>query len=344
MQSKRLILRMSSLGDVILASSALEVDSPSHAESSFDWVVAQGFHELLVGHPKINKLHIFNRSQGLRSWVSFCRSLWDARYEQVFDLHKSIRSRLMHLLFWFWAVQEGKLGPVWKTVDKQRGRLYLYYFFKSLWPNRFRPIPWVIRFSQRVGGVGTERPNLRHLLRSQAPPELPRLLELAKSFPEKKGYLCIMPSSRWLSKTWPVASYVEALARLPYFPVVLGTKSDGVSIELVSRLKESGLPHFSGVGEWNLSQTAWVLSQSSGYFGGDTGLAHLAEAVGVSAKILFGPTAPEMGFGPWRAESRSLELDLWCRPCGKDGRNCYRVFDRYACLKRLSVDSVIKDV
>jgi ADP-heptose:LPS heptosyltransferase len=95
------------------------------------------------------------------------------------------------------------------------------------------------------------------------------------------------------------------------------------------------------VGRWPLEQVAGVLGGAIAYLGNDTGLAHLAEAVGVPALVIYGPTSPRMGFGPWRPESAAIELEtLGCRPCGKDGRRCYRLGEPYLCLKGLGAQQV----
>jgi ADP-heptose:LPS heptosyltransferase len=91
---------------------------------------------------------------------------------------------------------------------------------------------------------------------------------------------------------------------------------------------------------WNLRQAATVLSRSTGYLGNDTGLAHLAEAVGTRALVVLGPTTADMGFGPQGAESRPVGMKLWCRPCGKDGSHCHRLLKRHACLRDLSAKEV----
>lgn len=336
MNKKQLILRLSSLGDVILASAALEAVP---AGGILDWLVAREWGELIQDHPKINEIHAFDRSVGIKGWIHLCRKLWESEYENVFDLHQSLRTRMMRVLFIFWGLTEGKPKPQWKSVSKQRFRLYSYYVFKSLWPKAWRPTPWVRRYAQRVGGSGEERPNLIHLIQSQnAPSEIDLILEKSSL----RGYLCIMPSSRWDGKKWPVEHYLEVVKKTPYFPVILGTQNDLQSLELTQKLQALKIDHFSGVGKWNLIQTAFILKQSQGYLGGDTGLAHLAEAIGVSARIIFGPTTPEMGFGPWRKESKSLGLSLWCRPCGKDGQNCYRISQKHLCLKALSAEKILE--
>src|SRR5690349_21043092 len=110
-----LILRLSSLGDVILSSAALEVERLSHM--GIDWVVAPEFSEPLQGHPKISSLIVFERKTGLRGWFRLCRRLWQSNYAEVLDLHVSLRTWIMRFLFWIWG--RGK-GPEWRLLSKQR--------------------------------------------------------------------------------------------------------------------------------------------------------------------------------------------------------------------------------
>ena len=153
--------------------------------------------------------------------------------------------------------------------------------------------------------------------------------------------ICVMPASKWDGKKWPGSKYVQLFKTYHAFPIVLGSQSDAESKTLCELLTAAQIPHYSGVGKWNLTQTACVLAMSKGYLGSDTGLAHLAEAVGVSAQVIYGPTTPDMGFAPWRPESVSIGKAMGCRPCGKDGRFCFRVFNRYSCLKDLSTADVL---
>src|SRR4051794_27013241 len=83
----RLVFRLSSLGDVILATSFLSALDSSDPSAKVDWVVAREFAEVLKGHPRIRKLWEFDRSQGLKGWLSLCDQLVAENYDQVFDLH-----------------------------------------------------------------------------------------------------------------------------------------------------------------------------------------------------------------------------------------------------------------
>lgn len=330
MPKKRLVIRLSSLGDVILASTILQVES---LEGKLDWVIAREWSEVLYGHSKIHRLIPFDRKTKLKGWVQLCRQAWQNKYDEVYDLHRTWRTRIMKILFFYWGLGQSS-KPVWRSISKQRGRTYSYFIFKALWPKRWRPTSWVTRYSKVAGGRGGEHPDLRFLIQKVTfPDELQSL---------KKPYLCIMPSSQWDGKKWPVQRYVELIRMVSYFPVILGTTRDSESLELCQTLEKIGVSFFSGVGKWSLSQTAAVLSQSIGYLGSDTGLAHLAEAVGVSAFVIFGPTTPDMGFRPWGTGSRSITQSLWCSPCGKDGRFCFRLGQKYQCLKGLNQDQVLE--
>ena len=73
--------------------------------------------------------------------------------------------------------------------------------------------------------------------------------------------------------------------------------------------------------------------------GNDSGLLHLAEAVGTPVVALFGPTVRAWGYFPWREESRILEHELECRPCSKMGEKPCRLPEKI-CLTRTSVETV----
>ena len=172
MLTKRLVLRLSSLGDIILSTAVLEVPHPN---IQIDWAIAEEYKELIETHPGIHRVNCrFSRSLGSRGWRElFCRQAWENRYDEVIDLHKSLRTRVMRLLFLFWSFRERSPRPRWKSISKQKFKLYPYFVFKGLWPKALRPTPWVTRFTQIVGGSEKARPNLRHLIQGQ---ELPTRL------------------------------------------------------------------------------------------------------------------------------------------------------------------------
>ena len=341
----RLILRLSSLGDLILATSVLEV---LPGQGLNDWLTSKEYQDLLFGHPRINKVSTFDRKTGLNAWIALCRTIWESDYDEVLDLHLTFRTRIMRLLFWFWSLKEQKKSPNWKSISKERFHLYGYFLFKGLWPLKWHPTPWVNRFTKIVANQDPKGPDFSYLLKKASYPSELRdyfthyFTTISTNTQVSEGYICVMPSSRWPGKNWPTLRYIEALRKLPYFPIVLGSKTDKRSLELCQGLANSKIPYFNAVGKWSLAETAQVLKGSRGYLGGDTGLAHLAEALNVQSRVIFGPTTPAIGFGPRLPESHAIQSSLWCRPCGKDGRRCYRWINKYACLDQVTANQVVE--
>ncbi len=326
----RLIIRLSSLGDVILASGALG------AFEKADWVVAREYSEVLNGHPNVGRVWAFDRKSGLRGWLKLLRELHAEAYDEVIDLHQTLRTWIaQHYFEYMWRKAGHGHRAVWKVCRKPRIRTWGYFFFKELWPRTWRPGLIIDRYAGFLGRArGDLRPNLRHLLVGM---NWPKQLETPSA-----PYYCVMPGSQWKGKRWPVRSFASLVSLLQRPVIVMGTSRDIESVELVKQLQGMGVQLVDSVGKLSLRECAFVLAHSAGYIGNDTGLGHLAESVGVPAHIIFGPTAPDQGFGPWRPDSTASGAPLWCRPCGKDGRSCFRLMDRYRCMSILPPGQVAR--
>lgn len=131
---KLLVIRMSSLGDVILATSFLE-SLPTG--TIVDWVISKDFAFVLRGHPRIRNLIEFDKKTGIGGWFRLMKQLSQSDYDVKVDLHVTIRSLLARIFF---------PGP-WKSISKQRLNFYGYLIFKNLWPDEFRPHPLWKRFA-----------------------------------------------------------------------------------------------------------------------------------------------------------------------------------------------------
>lgn len=323
---KRLVIRLSSLGDVVLSSAVLDGRDPC------DFLVAEEFAPLLEGHPGIHRLWVFNRRSGLGAWLRLARELRSQKYDLVLDLHSTLRTWILRLSF---LASRTGVGSSWRKFPKERLRLYGYFLFKRLWPARLRPRPVLSRHLETARiAAGSRNPDLTHLLSSSG------AMKLAFGHSIPQPYICIMPAAAWPGKRWPVNEFAKALQGNPKTLVVLGAAGDEASLELVRVLEQAGLKVFSGVGKWDLKATAQVMSGADLILSNDTGLAHLAESVGVPAHVVFGPTTPEMGFGPWKQSSHAYGSGLWCRPCSKDGSACFRIAGRYRCLSEIDASRV----
>ena len=347
---KLLVIRMSSLGDVLLSTAFLE----SLPEGVIvDWVIRSEFAFALQGHPRIRKLIIFKKESGFKGWMALIRELHQADYDALVDLHVILRTRIAQL-YWRWknwTRPTQKVKQVFR-ISKGRFRFFAYTTFKNLLPRAMRPIPFWLRYADMAHKVvnqqlkGTTNPSAL----VGAPSYLPMLenrkgesAEILKRYGlELKKYFAVMPASRWKSKEWPVEKYAELCEALKKEGeiLLLGRAHESSCQELMVLLKAKGITWVSALEENDFAVTAILLKNAITFVGGDTGLAHLTEAVGTRAVVIFGPTRPDLGFGPRHPMSRSVTADVFCSPCSKDGRICYRFFDSYACLKNITVDQV----
>lgn len=333
---KTLLIRMSSFGDLILALRALDEAPPGECH----WLVAEELSEVVSLHPRVKRIWTFQRSGrrgALKRWVGLCRELWEQEFSEVVDLHQSLRSRVLRGLFWVWGIQSGRRIRV-RSIQKERVRFWGRVFFRKLWPQGLWPKPWIERY-EKVWGSEKTQEDKRDVEQS-----LP--LQFSRQKREVPFDLALIPSSKHRSKEWSVTQWELFLKGLPsgWNIVLLGRVQDPAG-QVVARLLEtnSHLKWEDGRAWPTLERTANALLHSKKILSVDTGLGHLAEALGRSVIWLMGPTDASLGFAPNRAGSRVVEgKELWCRPCGKDGRHCIRFYQPYECWKRLKPEDVLR--
>jgi ADP-heptose:LPS heptosyltransferase len=336
---KLLVIRMSSLGDVILSTAFLE-SLPKDVE--VDWIIAKEFAFVLKGHPRIHHLIEFDKKSGMKGWIQLIAKLSHQDYDARVDLHVTLRSQIARLVFHWLDLSRGIWVP-WKKISKQRFHFYGYLIFKKLWPSFLRPTPLWKRFSRLAMQVSKQNHEFKHpSMLHQLPTDSTEVLKKYQLEPKK--YFVVMPSSRWKSKEWGAESYAKLCAdhakKTRLIPVILGRTQDESAVSLIEQLKAQSIDHRSVLTENDFKFTGSLIQHSCFYVGSDTGLAHLAEAVGTPAFMIFGPTRPDLGFGPWSEKSGSIHSEVICSPCSKDGRTCYRFNEPYACLKKITVEQV----
>ncbi len=305
-----------------------------------DWIVSKEFSEILVGHPKIHEVFAYDRKNlGLGKWLKILFDLSKNEYTDVYDLHRSLRSTIARTLFRFFSPQTR-----WSSVSKQRLKTMALYMFKGFLPKPFWPRPWISLFAELTGGTEA-RADLPHF---QVAPSAKIMSEhfLKNSQSDlDKDFLFLMPASQWKTKQWPVEKFVSLVeSMMDRVPVVLGTSKDEASRKLSDILAQKNIFHLDLRSKLTLTETAQIFYRfkaKSLFVGNDTGLFHLAEAMGMKSFSIMGPTSSSLGFGPSTELGAEIGRDLGCRPCSKSGKICLRFWDQHACLKKLEANEVI---
>src|SRR5690606_10513001 len=108
-------------------------------------------------------------------------------------------------------------------IRKGRWRRWGRVIFKQFWPSRWSPPQSLELYAQCVGLQERALPDLGFLTKTASP--LEELRDISREF-FSKGFLAVMPSSRWEGKEWGVEKFFELLDRLAFPVIVLGTASD----------------------------------------------------------------------------------------------------------------------
>jgi len=243
----------------------------------------------------------------------------------IIDAHGSLRSRILCAL----------MGGAEVRLEKRYFERTALILFK-------RPcgIPRVLERYSRLGEDLGLPPLGNRLGGFEIPPQAvewaqSRLMRLSRP------YVCISPGSRWPMKQWGAGNYAELARRIAYEfgydVVLLGDQNDTPSA--VPIMKEVPDRATTLLGRTSILQAAAVIRGAVVFIGNDSGLMHLAEAVGVPVIALFGPTVEALGYYPSLPQSKVVERSLPCRPCSRNGRRpCPR--GTQECLTGIPVDSV----
>ena len=143
----------------------------------------------------------------------------------------------------------------------------------------------------------------------------PQSLDRVAPFLKDEKTIILVPSAAWEMKRWPLPLWKKLISIMPdYKFVVLGGKEDHFCEEL-KEIDPARVENLAG--KLSLVESCAMISKSELVISADTGLLHVADVMGVKALSLMGPTA--FGFTTGK-QIITMEVDLPCRPCTKDGR------------------------
>ena len=301
-----LLVKLSSMGDVLHAMPAVTDASKHVAGIRFDWIVEEAFSEIPAWHPAVDRVI----PADTRRWR---KHPWSTRIER-----KTFREQLLKYQYDLVIDAQGLMKSA-VIARRARGRV-AGFDGKSV-----RERPAVLCYQNRLGVArGLHAIERQRQLFSQAlvyhylpsPPDygiaghrLPRSDEQT----EPPG-IVFLHGTTWASKRWPLASWraIGQLAANAGFRIIVPWADDqerAVAEQITAGLAGSVVSRRMGLGE-----LARLLTDAAGVVAVDTGLGHLAAALAVPCVSVYGATDPALTgtLGMNQAhECGSLE----CVPC-----------------------------
>lgn len=157
----------------------------------------------------------------------------------------------------------------------------------------------------------------------------------------KKILVAIHPGSGSRQKCWPVERFAALMnwlnSEMEAQIFIVSGPADG---EIVEELKTKVKENFTLVDHLSLPKLAAVIRRCNLFLGNDSGITHLAAAMGVHTVAIFGPTDPNI-WGPRGEQVKILYKKAYCSPCLADTRrNC----STQICLENIKNDDVMHEV
>jgi ADP-heptose:LPS heptosyltransferase len=319
---KILIIRMSSIGDIVLTSPVVRCAKTQVAGAQIHFLVKKAFVPIVAENPHVDKIHVFDGDLG-----AILNELSKERFDFIADLHQSLRSRLIRR----------RLGVPSAGFPKLNLRKWMLTALKI---DRMPDLHVVDRYFEAVKplGVTNDGKGLEYFIPTGEEYDTGLLPQ-----PFRNGFTAFVIGAKHATKRLPVHKITDICRKIDSPVILLGGKEDAASAaEIASECKTNVLPM---CGVLTLGQSASLVRQAEVVITHDTGLMHIAAAFRKKIISIWGNTVPVFGMYPYMPgdENKSVMIGvkkLNCRPCSKIGHDrCPK--KHFRCMEEIDVEEVV---
>ena len=318
---KVLVLRFSSIGDIVLTSPVLRCLKLQLPALELHYATKSGFADLLLHSPHADKVHVLE--DDLSDLIARLKA---ERFDRIIDLHNNLRTSRI----------KRALGVPSKSFPKLNIEKWLLV---NLHIDRLPRIHIVDRYLSTVSDLGIRNDDQGLELFLPAEREVdPSTLPEA----HRAGYTALAIGAAHATKRMTPHKLI-ALANAIAGPIVLvgGQEDRAVAARIADAV---GGRVFDATGRYDILGSASLLRQARSVIAHDSGAMHIACAFGRPVVSVWGSTVPAFGMGPYQPQhperAQSLEVKgLSCRPCSKIG------FDQcpkghFHCMEKQDVERI----
>lgn len=317
--SKTLIVRFSSVGDIVLSTPLVRLLRRRFPECQIDYVTRAEYADLLRANPYLTTLIQFPAGGTFQDLARLRARIRAARYDLILDIHDSLRSRYLTL----------GAGRVYRIRKRKIPRWILVHWKADVYHRFGGAIDALGRYLETAAplGIADDGEGTEIFVPADTEQRVADLLAGAGLRPGAP-WIGVCPSARHATKQWPARRFAEAGAAMVRGAgasiVLFGSAAETERCRAVSdeiRAAAPGAPVVDLSGRLTLLESASALGRCDVVLTNDSGLMHIAAARKRKIVALFGSTTRQLGFFPPPGQSIVVEnAGLACRPCSHIGR------------------------
>ncbi len=298
---KILVLRFSSIGDIVLTTPVLRCLKQQVPGAELHMATRRTFADLVAHSPYVDKLHLLDDDLG-----DLITRLKAEGFDHVVDLHHNVRTLRI----------KSALGAKSTSFPKLNIEKWLLV---NLRIDRLPRVHIVDRYMGTVAhlGVKNDGQGLELFIPTDREVDLATLPE-----PHRAGYVVLAIGAAHATKRLPPHKLVELAQRIEGPLVLIGGPDE---IPVARTIADAvGARAFNAAGRYDLLGSASLIRQARSVVAHDSGAMHLACAFKRPVVCVWGNTVPAFGMGPYQPthphQAHSAEVEgLDCRPCSKLG-------------------------
>lgn len=330
---KILIIRLSSIGDVLLTTPVIRLLRKKFPGSKIDFVVKKQFAPVLADHPQVDRLYIFDKHAESSSLRALKKEIRQQQYDLIVDLHNNIRSKFLAI---------GSHAKMILCYRKGIIPRLLYVKFKLKLSKQIVPAYQKYINSLKIYGIKDDYQGLDFYVH----PEVERQVrQKYRDFwqEDKHSIIGIVPGAQHPTKRWTsegFSSVINYLVEKGKYQIILFGNQHDRNIAATFDIPASP-KILNSIGELSLREAGALMNCCDLVITNDSGLMHLATALKKKVIAIFGSTTEELGFFPYLTEHIVIQNNsLTCRPCSHIGRKkCPK--RHFKCMKDISAQHVI---
>ena len=304
-KSKKLLIRLSSAGDVLLTSPLLKLMKGREPDSEIHFVVKEQYADLIRYNPNVNFIHLVQEHADFHRLGDLRQEFLRERFDVTLDLHNNFRSIYLR------KGTSPRIRVIKKEIFKRtllvKSKLNLFATLQSV----------ALKYAQTYDTSISDVPKPEIFLPKEVEEKVDGIWNSTNLKAEKSAFLC--PGAKHFTKRWPVEYWVELAKKISEENrvVLIGGEADIKTCREIE--KNTGAINFCG--KLTLLESTAMLNHAALVVTNDSYLMHAASALGKNIVAIFGSSVKEFGFFPYGVDHKVMEVKgLSCRPCSHIGR------------------------